>query len=239
MFAAYVVSFFVIGIVWVNHHALFTSFARVDRALMFLNLLLLLWIVAIPFATSTMATYLRTGGGDAHLAAALYAAVLEGMGLSFASIFVWSLRGAQPPRAVAAGRGARGDRAFHDRRDRLPDRDRARLRERARLPRPERRSSRSTTSSNRPSHRLTAADPARQRERKLAANERRPLGVIAGTDQGADGGRVPRCHGTRDGGHAPRPFRAVCGDGRWCSGSGLQRRDRAEEAVGLVVRDRR
>ena len=58
-FAAYVVSFFVIGIVWVNHHALFTSFARADRSLMFLNLLLLLWIVAIPFATSTMATYLR------------------------------------------------------------------------------------------------------------------------------------------------------------------------------------
>src|SRR5450631_940604 len=84
-FAAYVVSFFVIGIVWVNHHALFTSFSRADRSLMFLNLLLLLWIVAIPFATSTMATYLRTGGGDAHLAAAVYSAVLEGMSLSFAS----------------------------------------------------------------------------------------------------------------------------------------------------------
>ena len=68
VFAAYVVSFFVIGIVWVNHHALFTSFARVDRTLMFLNLGLLLWIAAIPFGTSTMATYLRSGGGDAHLA---------------------------------------------------------------------------------------------------------------------------------------------------------------------------
>src|SRR5471032_3352676 len=91
-FAAYVVSFFVIGIVWVNHHALFTSFSRADRSLMFLNLLLLLWIVAIPFATSTMATYLRTGGGDAHLAAAVYSGVLEGMSLSFASIFLWSMR---------------------------------------------------------------------------------------------------------------------------------------------------
>jgi uncharacterized membrane protein len=92
VFAAYVVSFFVIGIVWVNHHALFTSFARVDRTLMFLNLMLLLWIVAIPFATSTMATYLRTGGGDAHLAAALYGAVLEGMSVSFASILLWSFK---------------------------------------------------------------------------------------------------------------------------------------------------
>jgi uncharacterized membrane protein len=92
-FAAYVVSFFVIGITWVNHHDLLNTFAKIDRALLFLNLLLLMFIVAIPFATSTMATYLRKGGADAHLAAALYAAVLEGMGLSFAAIFAWSIRG--------------------------------------------------------------------------------------------------------------------------------------------------
>jgi uncharacterized membrane protein len=91
-FAAYIVSFFVIGITWVNHHDLFKAFARVDRTLLFLNLSLLMFIVAIPFATSTMASYLRTGGADAHLAAALYAAVLEGMGLSFGAIFAWSVR---------------------------------------------------------------------------------------------------------------------------------------------------
>jgi uncharacterized membrane protein len=92
-FAAYAVSFFVIGITWVNHHDLLKAFARVDRALLFLNLVLLLFIVAIPFATSTMAAYLTKGGADAHVAAALYAAVLEGMGLSFAAIFAWSIRG--------------------------------------------------------------------------------------------------------------------------------------------------
>jgi uncharacterized membrane protein len=91
-FAAYVVSFFTIGITWVNHHALFQSFAKTDRTLQFLNLLLLLFIVAIPFATSTMASYLRGGGADAHLAAAVYAGVLECMGLSFGAIFVWSTR---------------------------------------------------------------------------------------------------------------------------------------------------
>src|SRR6266516_3330231 len=93
-FAAYVISFFVIGITWVNHHAMFKSIARADRTMLFLNLLLLMFIVAIPFATSTMATYLRAGGTDAHVAAALYAGVLEGMGLSFAAIFAWSLRDA-------------------------------------------------------------------------------------------------------------------------------------------------
>jgi len=92
-FAAYVVSFFVIGIMWVNHHALFKSFATVDRMLSFLNLTLLLFIVAVPFGTSTVAAYLRDGGSDAHLAAALYAAIFECCALSFAAIFAWSIRG--------------------------------------------------------------------------------------------------------------------------------------------------
>ncbi len=91
-FAAYVVSFFTIGIIWVNHHARVSTIVRVDRTLLFLNLLLLMFIVLIPFATSTMATYLTSGTDDAHIAMALYAVVLEGMALSFSAIFEWSLR---------------------------------------------------------------------------------------------------------------------------------------------------
>jgi len=91
-YAAYVVSFFTIGITWVNHHTLFKSFAIVDRMLLFLNLTLLMFIVAIPFGTATMAAYLRHGGNDAHLAAAIYAAILEGMAVSFSAIFFWSVR---------------------------------------------------------------------------------------------------------------------------------------------------
>jgi uncharacterized membrane protein len=33
-FVAYVVSFFVIGVIWVNHHALFALIDRVDRVLL-------------------------------------------------------------------------------------------------------------------------------------------------------------------------------------------------------------
>jgi uncharacterized membrane protein len=91
-YAAYVVSFFVIGITWVNHHGLFKSLATTDRFLLFLNLSLLLFIVAIPFGTATMAAYLTSGGSDAHLAAALYAAIFEGMALAFSAIFLWSIR---------------------------------------------------------------------------------------------------------------------------------------------------
>jgi uncharacterized membrane protein len=90
-FAAYVVSFLTIGIIWVNHHTLFKNFAKIDRALLFLNLLLLFFIVAIPFATATIATYLGRGGADATLAAVVYQGVFEGMSVSFATLFYWSV----------------------------------------------------------------------------------------------------------------------------------------------------
>jgi uncharacterized membrane protein len=70
-FAAYGVSFLTIGIIWVNHHALFRNIAAVDRVMLFLNLLLLFFVVTIPFATATVAAYLRSTGADASLAAAI------------------------------------------------------------------------------------------------------------------------------------------------------------------------
>ena len=88
-FVAYAISFFTIGIIWVNHHALFRTVPAVDRALVFLNLLLLFFVVAIPFATGTMATYLRHGGSDARLAMAVFAGVFEGMSLAFAAVFLY------------------------------------------------------------------------------------------------------------------------------------------------------
>src|SRR5919201_4567277 len=56
-FAAYLISFFTIGVIWVNHHALVSNIAVINRTLLFLNLLLLAIVVAVPFATRTMATY--------------------------------------------------------------------------------------------------------------------------------------------------------------------------------------
>ena len=91
-FAAYGVSFLSIGIIWVNHHNLFRNFAAVDRTMLFLNLLLLFFVVTIPFATATMAAYLRYGGADASLAAAVYQGVFLGMSVVFWALFWWSIR---------------------------------------------------------------------------------------------------------------------------------------------------
>ena len=92
-FAAYLLSFFVIGIIWVNHHVLIRSIALVDRTLLFLNLVLLLFVVLIPFTTATAAQYLPVHGPDVKVAMALYSAVFLGMSIGFGSIFEWTLHG--------------------------------------------------------------------------------------------------------------------------------------------------
>jgi uncharacterized membrane protein len=78
-FVAYLISFFTIGIIWVNHHALLSNVVVVSRRLLFLNLLLLLFVVMVPFATATVADYLAHGDFDAKVAVAVYGIVLEGM----------------------------------------------------------------------------------------------------------------------------------------------------------------
>ena len=91
-YAAYVVSFMVIGIIWVNHDGLMEKLVRVDRWVLFLNLLLLLFVVLIPFPTSVVAQYLRHGSWDAKVAVAFYNVVMEAMGLAFSGIYAWAGR---------------------------------------------------------------------------------------------------------------------------------------------------
>ena len=64
----------------------------VDRMLLFLNLVLLLFVVMVPFGTGTLADYLAHGGFDARLAVAVYCLVLVGMSAGFSAMFEWSLR---------------------------------------------------------------------------------------------------------------------------------------------------
>jgi uncharacterized membrane protein len=54
-YAAYVFSFIMIGIYWMNHHHIFKYIRNTDQYLMFFNVLLLMWIGIIPFATDLLA----------------------------------------------------------------------------------------------------------------------------------------------------------------------------------------
>jgi uncharacterized membrane protein len=111
-FAAYLLSFFIIGVIWVNHHALLNLAARADRTLMFLNLMLLLFVTTIPFTTSTLASYLRSGGADARIASVVYGISMEGMSVSFTLILRHLLRRGLTRRPVSAPDGARAVRRF-------------------------------------------------------------------------------------------------------------------------------
>ena len=70
MLAAYTTSFATIGVMWINHHRLYTHIKRTNTILLLLNLLLLLIIVFIPVPTALVAEYLVRP--DQHAAALLY-----------------------------------------------------------------------------------------------------------------------------------------------------------------------
>ncbi|RKT09467.1 putative membrane protein [Streptomyces sp. 1114.5] len=105
---AYLVSFLVIGIIWINHHAMCALARRVDRRTLFANLFLLLTVSVIPYPTRLLATYLTAGHDDASTAAALYAATMVSMGIAFSLLFLSFTRDARalhtpvPPEARRA-----------------------------------------------------------------------------------------------------------------------------------------
>jgi len=89
-YVTYVVSFLVIGIIWVNHHAVLERIRKVDRPLLFLNLVFLMAVALIPFPTALLADYLQTGH-DERLAAAVYGGSMTLMGLTFGSIWAYAV----------------------------------------------------------------------------------------------------------------------------------------------------
>jgi uncharacterized membrane protein len=64
-YLAYATSFLTIGIIWMNHHYCVETIGRVDRTLLFVNLLLLLTVAFLPFPTSLVANYLQKPGEKA------------------------------------------------------------------------------------------------------------------------------------------------------------------------------
>jgi uncharacterized membrane protein len=64
-FAAFVLSFFVVLLIWVNHHELFRMVRGVDRRLLFANGLLLLMVTFVPFPTAMLARYFHTPAENA------------------------------------------------------------------------------------------------------------------------------------------------------------------------------
>ena len=53
-----------IGIIWINHHAMFRRIKAIDHEILILNLLLLLCVGLLPFTTALMAAYLKESEGE-------------------------------------------------------------------------------------------------------------------------------------------------------------------------------
>lgn len=91
-FVAYALSFLLIGVVWVNHHAVFHLIARVDLGLIWFNLLLLLDVAFMPYPTVLLANTLISRR-DETTAAVCYGATLVVGGMFFCGIWWHASRG--------------------------------------------------------------------------------------------------------------------------------------------------
>ena len=87
MFLAFLASFFTIGVMWMNHHRLFTLIEAADDALIAFNLLLLLGITWVPFPTALLAEHLSE-----RVAAVIYAATFFVMSLIFQLLWGYATR---------------------------------------------------------------------------------------------------------------------------------------------------
>lgn len=85
-FAAFLLSFAVIGVYWMNHHRKMEKIVRADGGLRWLTLLFLLTICVIPFTTAVIA---QNAG---FVGTALYAGVMMMCGLSLALIWGYADR---------------------------------------------------------------------------------------------------------------------------------------------------
>ena len=91
-YVAYVVSFLVIGAIWINHHAMFRHIARADHVLLLLNVLHLMVIAFLPFPTAVLASAFSHGSGEA-IAAAFYGATLTVLGVLINGMWWYAAHG--------------------------------------------------------------------------------------------------------------------------------------------------
>jgi uncharacterized membrane protein len=115
---AFVLSFVMVGMYWVAHHNVALFIKGVDRVLLWLNLLLLLTVVFLPFSTAVLGRHLEERDAVILYGLNLFAANLAGAlfwlyggtrpelrvdGLSNAFVFKWASLHAIPNSACLLG----------------------------------------------------------------------------------------------------------------------------------------
>jgi uncharacterized membrane protein len=90
-YLAYAVTFLFIGQVWANHHVMFDHIRVADRVVLFLNILLLMAVAFLPFATSVLAGSLREGHGQGT-AVVFYGIAFDVTALTFNAVWQYARR---------------------------------------------------------------------------------------------------------------------------------------------------
>jgi uncharacterized membrane protein len=87
-YVAFLASFFYVGIIWLNHRAVFSRVRFCDRSLHLANLFILLTSGLIPFPTALLSTTLQGhNASDAIVAVEIYAAIGGCMCLAWLALF--------------------------------------------------------------------------------------------------------------------------------------------------------
>lgn len=86
---AYLVTFGIVGVIWMNHHLMFHYITRVDRVLMIINLMLLMSVAFLAWPTAVLADAIATGESQ-RTAAVLYGSTLVIGGIFFNAIWVYA-----------------------------------------------------------------------------------------------------------------------------------------------------
>ena len=89
-YAAYAISFFTLGIVWVNHHTVFAQIARVDRTFLFINVVFLMVIALTPFPTRVLAEHMRDQSKAAGFA---YGVTYTAMAICYGALWFYAAVG--------------------------------------------------------------------------------------------------------------------------------------------------
>jgi uncharacterized membrane protein len=105
-YAAYLVSFLTIGIIWMNHRTVMNQIDRADRPFLILTVVFLLVVAFIPLPTRLVAEFIGKDG--ARAATVTYGITLTLTAVMFNAVWFYAVRGGRLLRADADERTVRG-----------------------------------------------------------------------------------------------------------------------------------